>query len=93
MKWGILRQLRFQALCTTARILRVVVYGFDFERIFCPIIRRVGISTFTPRDDAVEPHGTAAHREPLPVAPDVLFGSVQNGTADSAIEDVIEVGQ
>lgn len=77
----------------TARILSVVVYGFDFERIFCPIIRCFGIWTFIPRDDAVEPHRTAADREPLPVAPYVLLGSVQNRTADSGIEDFVEVGQ
>ena len=76
-----------------ARIMGVVVYGFDFERIFRPVIRCFGICMFTRWDDAVEPYDTTAHRESLPVAPHVLLSSFQNSAADSVIEDVIEVSQ
>ena len=67
-----------QSLAVTARIFGIVVYGFDFEWIFRPVIRSFGIWTFTPRDDAIEPHSTLTHRESLPVAPYVLLGSIQN---------------
>ena len=90
---GCYERLELQSLGVTARILNVIVYGVDFEWIFCPVIRSFGIWTFTLRDDAVEPHSTCAHRESLPVAPYILLGRIQNRTADSSIEDVIEVSQ
>ena len=73
--------------------MSVIVYGYDFERIFCPEVRSFGIRVFARWNDAFEPYCTPIHRESSRVAPNVFLAAIQNYATDSFIENLIEVSQ